>query len=395
MAHAVPALADPDLYSHGDPHAAWAHLRRECPVSWQDQAGHEPFWAVTTYEPGVEVLTDWRRFSSANGTTLRPNLSAPFPGGGTMLVLVDPPRHTTLRRAISSLFTPRAVTRLEPGMRSVAKQLLRRAARAGRCDFARDVAKPYPVAVTAELLGVPATDVTRICALTSAVARTAHDLDGTAARIAHLEVLEYYASVIARRRAYPGGDFVSALTAMQAAGHSITDEEIILACDNVVVAASETTQYAISAGLLALLENPAQLQALRRGEIGFGAVVEEILRWAMPVNHIMRTAVTRTRLLDRDILPGQHVSVWVPSMNRDEAVFDAADQFDASRSPNRHMSFGGGAHFCLGAHVARQSIRVLLEELTSVAGDISLAGPPQRRASYVANDISSLPVELR
>src|SRR5262249_44181059 len=153
----------------------------------------------------------------------------PFPGAGTMLALVDPPRHSVLRRVISPLFTPRAVTRLEPGMRSTARRLLRQAADAGRCDFALDVARPYPVAVTADLLGIPAADVTRICALTSAVARSAHDLDGTAARIAHLDVLQYYASVIARRRACPAGDFVSAFIAMQAAGHPITDEEIILA----------------------------------------------------------------------------------------------------------------------------------------------------------------------
>lgn len=397
MSEPWPTLHHPGLYARGTPSAVWARLRRECPVAWRESTDHDPYWAVTAYAPGLQVLTDWRNFSSANGTVLRADLSTPFPGAGTMLALSDPPRHTALRKAISHLFTPRAVARLEPGIRTVARRLVEQAVAAGDCDFARDVAAPYPLAVTAELLGIAAEDLTRVSALANAVSRTAHDLGATAARTAHLEVLYYYAGIVASRRARPGADFVSALIAARPGGAPITDEEIILACDNVVVAASETTRYVISAGLLTLLEDPAQLAGLLRGQVPLDALVEEMLRWAMPVNHIMRTAVHRTRVLGQEILPGQAVGVWIPALNRDESVFRCQDTFDAGRHPNRHLSFGGGIHFCLGAALARRSIRVLFEELARALGpdgEVVLAGEPERVASYAVNEIASLPVRL-
>lgn len=391
----IPALTDPDLYAHGDPHAVWAWLRRECPVSWHDEAGHEPFWAVSTYAEGLEVLTDWNRFSSANGTFLRPNLSDPFPGAETMLTLTDPPRHGLLRQVLNPLFTPRRTAALRGRAAVVARSLIEGITDTGPGDFINEVAAKYPLAVTAEMLGVSAADIHRVAGYTSVAADNIVDIDGMVAQQAHLEVLQYYTEVIEQRRVRPGDDVVSAFVRAQATGLDLTDEEIILSCDNLVVAAGETTRQVLGGGLLALLDNPDQLAALRAGAVSYQTGTEELLRWSAPVNHMMRTARVDTTVGGAQIRAGQAVSVWLPSLNRDEAVFDRPMEFRLDRHPNRHLSFGGGRHFCIGAGLARMMIAVFLEELVRCAGDLELAGVPRRIPSYITGGLAFLPITVR
>jgi cytochrome P450 len=392
----LPALTDPDLYAHGDPHAAWTWLRRECPVSWHDEPGHEPFWAVTGYADGLAVLSDWERFSSTNGTFLRPNLSDRFPGAGTMMTLTDPPRHGLLRKVLSPLFTSRAVAALRDRAAARARSLLVEAAGRGECDFVNDVAARYPLSVTADLLGVAAADVPRIAGYTSTAADSIVDIDGAVSQQAHLEVLQYYAEVIEARRARPGeGDVVSALVRAQADGLDVSDEEIVLTCDNLVVAAGETTRQVLGGGLLALLENPDQFAALRAGAVPYRSATEEFLRWTAPVNHMMRTATGDTVLGGARIRAGDAVSVWLPSMNRDETVFDRPAEFRLDRDPNRHASFGAGRHFCIGAGLARTMLAAFLEQLVVAVAEIALAGPPKRIPSYVTGGLAALPITVR
>ncbi|MDX3063300.1 MULTISPECIES: cytochrome P450 [Streptomyces] len=387
-------LTDPTLYAHGDPHAVWAGLRRDCPVSWHDEPGHEGFWAVTTYAEGLDVLTDSRRFSSTRGTFLRPNLSDPFPGGGRMMTLTDPPRHGVLRGVLGRLFTPRASRSFQDRAKEVAHRLIGSVTDAGTCDFVNDVAARYPLAVTAELLGVAPGDVDRVASYTSTAADNIVDIDGSTAQQAHLEVLQYYSEVLEDRRSSPGDDVVSAFALAQAEGLDISDEEIILTCDNLVVAAGETTRQVTGAGLLALMDAPEQAEALRRGEISHRRAVEELLRWSAPVNHIMRTAVTDTEIAGVPIRAGQAVSVWLPSLNRDESVFERPMEFLLDRHPNRHASFGGGGHFCIGAPLARLMISALLDELVDERIEIALAGPPRRIPSYITGGLDRLPVTV-
>lgn len=392
----LPALTDPDLYAHGDPHAVWARLRRECPVYWHDEPGHEPFWAVSTYAEGLEALSDWERFSSTNGTFLRPNLSDPFPGAGMMMTLTDPPRHGLLRKVLSPLFTTRATAALRDRATAVARSLIEDLLNTGTGDFVNDVAAPYPLAVTAGLLGVAAEDVSRIRGYTSVAADSIVDIDGAVSQQAHLEVLQYYAELIEARRARPGtGDVVSALVRAQLDGVDITDEEIVLTCDNLVVAAGETTRQVLGGGLLALLDSPGQWAALRAGTVPHPTAVEELLRWSAPVTHMMRTATADTTLGAATIRAGHAVSVWLPSMNRDEAVFDRPTEFRLDRQPNRHASFGAGRHFCIGAGLARLMIKVFLEELVRAVAEISPAGPAERIPSYVTGGLATLPITVR
>jgi cytochrome P450 len=393
----LPSLTDPDLYANGDPHATWAVMRREFPVHWHDagDSEQEPFWAITGYAPGLQVLTDWRTFSSTNGTFLRPNLSDSFPGGGQMLNLMDPPRHTLLRKVFSGLFTRRAIARMEPRVRDIARSLVVQALDAGACDFASDVASRLPLAVAAELLSVEPADVERISELNRLAAEHSSEFDGAIAQGAHLEILRYGARAVEKRRADPGADLVSAIVQAQQAGMDISVEEIVLTYDNVLFGVTETTRHTVSSGLLALLRHPRQLRALRGGEVSFESAVEEILRCFPAINHLLRTATTDTTLLNAEIRAGQPVTVWITSMNRDETVFDRADEFLIDRQPNRHLTFGGGMHFCLGAALARLMIRVLLEELLLLTDDITLTETPRRIPSHLTSGLETLPVTLR
>lgn len=392
----IPVLTDPRLYTAGDPREAWARLRRDAPVSWQcHDRGHQPFWAVATHAAGMEVLTDWRRFSSAGGTLLRPNLSDPFPGQGKMLTMTDPPRHTALRKVVSGLFTPRRVAATGERARSVARALVADAVAAGRCDFVTAVASRLPMAVVGELLGVREEDVADLAELTATAADNITDIAGVTAQVAHLEVLDYYAQMIESRRGGPGaGDIVSTLVAAQADGMDISDDEIILTCDNIVVAAGETTRHAAASGLLALLGEPAQMDALRSGAADPAEAVEELLRWAAPVRHIMRTAREDTEVMGVPIVAGEVVSAWISSMNHDEGVFDQPHLLRLDRRPNRHATFGGGMHFCLGAALSRMMMRALFAELLAATTAIAPDGEPVHLTSHVVNGLRSLPVVL-
>jgi cytochrome P450 len=274
----------------------------------------------------------------------------------------------------------------------VSRSLLRDVIDAGPHDFVNDVAAPYPLQVIAGLLGVEGEDVERIAGYAEAAVDNIADLDGTGAQEGHLEVLAYYAEVIEERRARPTNDVVSAFVLAQADGLDITDDEIILTCDNLAVAAGETTRQVLSGGLLALLANPEQLAALRSGTVPLKSAIEELVRWTTPVNHLMRTAVADTLLGDVEIKAGQAVSVWLSSLNRDENVFDRPMELRLDRTPNRHVSFGGGRHFCIGAPMARLMIRVFLEETLRSVARIEQAGEPRRKPSYVTNSLEFLPL---
>ncbi|MEV7726170.1 cytochrome P450 [Streptomyces sp. NPDC087917] len=387
-------LTDPLLYSTGDPHPLWRAMRREQPVQWHQPSDASGFWAVTGYEPGLRVLQEWQVFSSEQGTMLRRDLTQPYPGAGKMLALTDPPHHSVLRRAVARLFTPRSLGRLEDKAREIVRPLVAAAVAAGHCDFAVDVAARIPLALAADLLGVPVEDVGMIAAATARISSRDQDDGGLDARIAHLELLDYYSRIMASRRADPGDDLMSALVTAQADGVGLTDEEALLTCDNVIVAVGDTTRAAAAGGMLALLEHPRQWAALKTGRVDPAQAVDEILRWSPPATHLLRTAVQDTVLAGQRIAAGDPVTVWIPSLNRDESVFGDADVFRLDRTPNRHLTFGGGVHFCLGAALARLVLRVLLEELVVGTGDIALAGEPRRLASYTVGGLAALPVRL-
>lgn len=381
-------MLDPQLYTTGDPHAVWRVTRACEPVQWNDHGG---FWSVTGYEPARRVLAEWRTFTSTNGTTLRPDMTKPFPGAGKMLVLTDPPRHTEVRRAIAPMFARRNALRIAQMTRKAARRLLSTMAENGECDFVTDVASKIPMTVCAELLAVPADRITTFLAAAEAAASAAATPGGGPA--AHNEIMLHYFRMINRDND-GREDIVSAFVRARNSGLSITDEEIILTCDNIAVAASETAVAAASGGLLAMLERPALWQAMRAKQIELPKAVEEILRWTCPATHVLRTAAADGALAGMHIAKGQPVVVWLPAANRDPLVFDLPDELVLSRHPNPHLSFGGGAHFCLGAALARAILSGILSELAESAMRIAIAAPPKWNSSHAVWGLSSLPVAL-
>ncbi|WP_238016066.1 cytochrome P450 [Dactylosporangium sp. AC04546] len=394
MTNAVTALTDPALYTEGDPHAAWRALRRDRPVSQQEPDGFEPFWAVTTHQLGLRVLTDVDRFTSTRGTFLRANHSAPYPGGGAMMALTDPPRHSVLRRVISPAFTTRAAAATEERARHAVRSVLDDAAAVGRFNFVREVAGKLSLTVLGDLFGVPDADHAWVQRYADIATDTFTDIGGLDGATAHVELLAYYNDLLAERRGDPGDDILSAFVQAQADGLDISDDDILLTCDNVIVAANDTTRHAASACALWLLDHPDAWALLRRGEIDLRTAIEEVLRWDPPVIHVMRTALADTELGGETIRAGEPVTVWLASINRDETVFDRADELVLDRTPNRHVAFGGGPHFCIGAPLARVMIRVLLEELLHHPAGIALDGPPTRRGTHAIAGLRAVPVRM-
>ncbi|QES55705.1 cytochrome P450 [Streptomyces venezuelae] len=381
---------DSALYADGNPYEVWRAMREAGPVHHQVAKSGARHWAVVGHEAGKQVLTDWRVFTSTRGTTLRESdNSAPYPGAGKMPVLTDPPRHTELRRAVAPLFTPRAVEKLGALGREVAGALLADLRERGGGDFVTDVAARFPLAVQAEILGIAPDDIPLVL---DATGRSADETgDGATG---HHDVMAYYLKALGTRRGDAGRDLVGTLLQARTAGLPLSDEEIVLTCDNIVVAATQTAQHAASGALLALLEHPDAWRALRAGRVDPDCAIDELLRFTAPATHVMRTAVCDTELAGTAIRAGDAVAVWIPSANRDGSVFADPDELVLDRRPNPHLSLGAGMHFCLGGPMVRVLLRALLEDLIGAGTSLALANPPVRKSGAVANGLRSLPVTV-
>jgi cytochrome P450 len=384
-------LADPDLYSHGDPYAVWRWLREHDPVYWHSPAELPGFWVLTKYDDVRAVYRDPATFSSAGGILLRPESYGGDPGGGSTLALTDPPRHRQLRALVDDWFSPRSVRLLDAEMREVAHDVIMRALERGRCDFVTDIAARIPLYVICKMMGVPKAEWERLFKLTNDAFGAGDALER---RLAHLEILQYFeelAKVCARS---PADDLVSVLATAHIDGRKLTLEEMILNCDNLLVGGTENTRIAASGGMLAFIQHPGQWQSLSAEPALLHSAVEEVLRWTSTATHIMRTTTRPVAIRGRQIEAGERVTLWNPSANRDESVFDDPDRFNVSRKPNRHLALGTGEHFCLGGTLGRAELRLLYEELLRSTERIELDGTPVMLSSIVVNGPERLPVRL-
>lgn len=384
-------LVDPDLYAYGDPYALWRSMRAEDPVCWHEPGELPGFWALTRHDDVRAVYRDPETFSSAGGILLRPAALGADPGGGQTLALTDPPRHRQLRALVDAWFSVRAVRGLDADMRAVAARVVEAAVERGACDFVSDVAARVPLFVICRLMGVPEPDWEHIHALTSTAFGAEDALDR---RLAHLEILGYFDELARSRTRTPRDDLVTVLATGSVGGRPLTVDEVILNCDNLLVGGTENTRLAASGGMLAFVEHPAQWRALRSDPGLLPSAVEEVLRWTSSATHIMRTATRPVRIRGRQVAEGDRVTLWNPSANRDEAVFDSPDVFDVRRTPNRHLALGAGEHYCLGVALARAELRLLYAELLRRDLLVELDGPPVRLSSIVVNGLEALPVRL-
>ncbi len=407
--HADVDLTDARLYRNGFPHEVFADLRREKPVCWQPfpdgfPGSHDDgFWVLSRHEDVQAANRDADLFSALDGPTLshQPEMS------GAMLVSMDGRDHVRQRRLISAGFTPRMIGRLEEQVRQWAVSTVEHALELGTCDFVSEVAYPLPMHMIADIVGIPVEDREWLFALTTKFLQGAGP-DGAMSpeehRGAQIQMFEYAHQLGEQKRAEPQDDVWTVLSTVEVESEdggraSLSEFELDMFFLLLTVAGSETTRNAISTGLMALLDHPDQLEVLRREPDAMRPAVEEILRWASPVCYFARRATRDTEIRGVPIAAGEQISLWYPSANRDETVFDDPFQFDIRRSHNPHVAFGGGGpHFCLGASLARREITTLLEELLARTTTIEIVGPPVYSLLSIDNPIvlavRELPVSL-
>lgn len=410
----LPALDEIDLgndaFVERIPHETFALLRREAPVWWYDWPGGRGFWCVTRHADVVSVSRDTKTFSSAQGANLE-DLDEEMMAARRSMLETDPPRHTRLRGLVGPPFTPRAVKAYELALRELTREILDRALPLGEFDFVEEIAKELPIRVLARLLGTPDSDTDRlidwgdrmIANTDPDYADVLHDSpESEAYRLvpfrspAALELFEYGHALAAERRREPRDDLVSKLVHTEIDGERLTEREFDTMFLLLVVAGNETTRQAIAHGMLALVEHPDQWERLRGDpQLAWERGADEILRWSSPVLHFRRTATADTEIRGQPIAAGDKVVVWYVSANFDEEVFEAPERFDVGRSPNRHLTFGGGGpHYCLGAHLAKLEVQVLFDELLPRLAALEVTGPVERMRTNFTNAIKRMPVRV-
>lgn len=390
----IPNLVDPTTYIEHDMSEIWRRLRSEDPVHWHPATADGPgFWVVTRYEDISDVLRDDTRFTSERGNVLTTLLQGGDTGGGRMMAVTDGHHHTELRKVLLQAFAPRVLEGIAQRVRQSIRRMLSEAVERGQCDFAKDVAYLIPLETICDLLNVPISDRPYILRLTQAALMSDEaDQDAIADRTARNEIMVYFSNLVAERRKAPGSDPISLMAGAKFNGKYMPDDEIILNCYSVILGGNQTTRFSMIGGVHALIQNPNQWRALKDGQVTLESACEEVLRWTTPVQHFGRVALTSAKLCDQSIAPGDVVTLWFISGNRDEAAFPEPDQFDLARSPNRHLSFGYGRHFCIGAYLGRVEITAMLDGLRTFVSRIEQTGPEQRIYSNFLSGLSNLPV---
>jgi len=380
-------LTDPVLHAEGDPHRVWRWMRHHAPVLRHPDGDLPAFWSLTRYEDVRAVYRDPETFSSRRGVLLRPAYRGEDPGGGMTLALTDPPRHKQLRAVVAGWFTTRSVRWLEESMRDSVRAILARVIDEPVVDFVQDVAGRLSMYLIGSIMGVAEHDHEKLFRWTNEAFEAGVSL------AAHQELMHYFIGLMERRLAEPADDLVSALLGGTIDGALLTEEEVLLNCEN-IVGATENGRLAIAGGMAAFLARPDQWERLGADRSLLPTAVEEVLRWTSSATHSMRTATRDCVIRDQRIAAGDRVVLWVASANRDEDVFVSPDHFDIGRTPNRHLALGIGEHFCLGATLARAQMRILYSELLDRIRLIEPAGPAHRVRSIAVAGPETLPIRL-
>ncbi|WP_221176298.1 cytochrome P450 [Nocardioides marmorisolisilvae] len=401
-------FTDPDLNLDRIPHEEFAELRSAEPIRWVEQpasaragmleSSGTGYWAITKHADVLAVSKNSKVFSShVNGVIIRnPETSTVDSVEMSKVVIInqDAPDHTQLRSIISRGFTPRAIGALEEGLEEVARRIVSDAVAAGSGNFVDQVASQFPLEVIGDMLGIPAEDRQKIFDWTNQMtgaededlAREDNDPAAAAA-----EVLMYSMVLAADRRENPRDDIVTKLVNADLDGRGLTDDEFGFFVIALAVAGNETTRNATTHGMKAFLENPDQWELWVKERPA--TMVDEVIRWATPVTSFQRTALEDIELGGVQIKAGQRVGLFYASANHDTEVFTDPGTFDITRENNPHLAFGGhGAHYCIGANLARTEIRMIFDALADMAPDIKATGDVKRLRSGWLNGIKVLPV---
>ena len=404
-------LLDPQRYgAKGQPHEIWTRLRREAPIARLEPTTFPPFYAVTRHADIMDISGRPEVFSNVEGPVMidyemlarreaDPSLISPF----RSIIDMDPPEHREYRNVTSGFFTPRAIHSLDRIVVDCARATIDKLGAEGETDWVEAISQRHPLRVLATILGVGPEDEELMLELTQQLfASDDPDLQrqgddrGEATKAAIAEFGAMFERLIEDRRANPRDDVASMLAnAKMADGSPMGPVETFGYFMIVFTAGHDTTRNAISGGVLAMIENPEELRKLRDHPSLVKSAVEEVVRWTSPVNYMRRHVLEDTEIGGVKMRQGEDLVMFYCSANRDEEIFEDPFRFDVTRRPNRHLGFGTGEHFCLGAHVARLSQRALFAELARRVESIELAGDPTWIASSFVVGLKSLPVRYR
>lgn len=402
-------IVAPETYVHGVPHATFQRLRHEDPVSWWDETDGSGFWAITRYDDILTASHDTQVFSSARGIRLEEMSEEELHARRTMMEM-DPPEHTNYRRMVQPPFSYREVSAAEEGIRLLARAVVESVKGRTEFDFVDAIARELPMRMLGRMLGIPDEDGRWLVRKGDALIGNT-DPEFTTHPVGLVDTDPYrmmpfrspvsgdlftYAAEQARlRREKPGDDVISLLLRPKRDGEPLSEHEFKNFFTLLVAAGNDTTRYSMAAGLLALIENPDQLAELRENPALMTTATDEILRWGTVTMHFRRTATRDSELGGRRIKAGDKVLLWFISGDYDERQFAEPYRFNIRRSPNEHLAFGlRSPHKCIGEHLARVEIRVLLQELLPKVADLGLNGPVERLRSNFISGIKHLPIKV-
>jgi cytochrome P450 len=403
-------LTDPALYRDGFPHELFVDLRRQghvlrhATVPMARAPDGFGFWAILGHPEVQHASREWQSFSALDGPRIVPTVPQ---NRGHTLTSADPDAHTRLRKLVSAGFTPRMIARLEEQIGLRTKAILDDVAARGECDFVRDVAYALPMHIIADIVGMPDADRAWVFSKTDIVMRSGDPRAGISPEAradVERELFAYAQQLGEDKRRNPGDDVWSLLAVAEIDDESgarsrLTDVELDMFFLILSLAGSETTRNVISSGLRLLLDHDDEREQLRAAVAFPDTAVDELIRWTSPVTSFGRTMTHDADLGGQHLEAGDRVTMWFPSANFDERVFVDPFRFDPGRSPNRHVSFGGGGvHYCLGAHLARREVKAMFEQLLARFDQIELTAEPTWMAAgpdaTVALSLDRMPVRV-
>ncbi len=366
---------------------AWLEEMRVNNPVFQDES--RPLWHVFRYKDVLTVLSDYTRFSSQAFSVM----------GGLFtdtLIAKDPPDHRKLRNLVNQAFTPRAVARLSERVTQITQELLDQVREQGKMDVVADIAFPLPAKVIADLLGVPAEDwniFQRWARIGDGPPMRGQQGDGRGMRE---EMADYFSRLLAERRRAPREDLISALSVAEVDGERLSERELVSFCTLLLAAGQETTKNLIANAIVCFTDYPEAMERLRREPALMPTAIEEVLRYLPPVWFLFRQTTTDVELAGRTIPANQIVLAWTASANRDPAQFPDPDRFDIEREPNRHLAFGQGVHYCVGAPLARLEAKIALTMMLEQLKDLQrVEGAPVMVHQGIVFVIRSLPVSFQ
>lgn len=382
-------LSDPDTFRGTDLAGLWRRFRDEQPVRWQaPRDGRPGFWAVSRYAGAMAVYRDHDSFTTEHGNMLATLLTGGDSASGKMLAVTDGQRHREVRQLMLKAFSPRALGHVAERIKVRIGTLVAQAKERGEFDYALDIAEHIPIGTICDLLDIPEADRPDLLGWSKAVLSSdAAAPDQTEMVLARNEMLLYFTDLAAARRAKPGEDAISTL-----ATSFLTHEEVVYNCYSLIIGGDESSRLSSIGAIREFARCPQQWRALKNGDVSADSAVEEILRWTTPAMHFGRRARVDVEVGGMLIPAGAAVTVWNTSANYDERVFAEPDRFDLSRTPNKHLTFGQGSHFCLGAFLGREQLKAMVEAVRETVATIELRGEPRQVYSNFMYGYFRLPV---